>query len=258
MPSETPGSADLQAADLSAWLAREYVPEAQYAPPAKPEFDAYRATVRLLVGGTIEGAAELARRLEEWERRIREAQMIEAKSPAEETPSDLARYAVVGLVLETAEFFRRRVPVWLRLSDLTVETTGRMVTRLPFTGFIGRRYDELVARGMGSVDRWIAVGRAEEPTSRAVARLAVEDVINDIVSYLAENPEVAELVQNQSIGLAGEVVDQVRGRTVTADTLAERVVRRVLRRTPREQLPPPPLEVQQAVIPPDKTTTRRD
>ena len=35
--------------------------------PADPEFDAYMAVVKLLIGGTIEGAAELVERLEKWE-----------------------------------------------------------------------------------------------------------------------------------------------------------------------------------------------
>jgi hypothetical protein len=38
-----------------------------------------------------------------------------------------------------------------------------------------------------------------------------------------------------SAGLAGEVADQVRRRTVVADDVAERIARRLLRRAPRER-----------------------
>jgi hypothetical protein len=43
------------------------------------------------------------------------------------------------------------------------------------------------------------------------------------------------------------VVEEVRERTVSADTLAESIVRRILKRPPRAELPPPPDELRQAV-----------
>jgi hypothetical protein len=55
----------------------------------------------------------------------------------------------------------------------------------------------------------------------------------------AQNPEVQELVQTQSIGLAEEVVEEVRERTVSADNFVEGIVRAVLRRPSRSQLPYP-------------------
>lgn len=69
------------------------------------------------------------------------------------------------------------------------------------------------------------------------------------LAYLQENPDaVQELVQGQSIGLAGEMLDEVRERTVTADSLAERIVRTLLKRTPRSEIPEPPLAVQQQAL----------
>ena len=53
-------------------------------------------------------------------------------------------------------------------------------------------------------------------------------------------------MQEQSVSLAADAVDSMRSRTVSADTLAERVVRRMLRRPPRDALPPPPDEVRKA------------
>jgi len=66
-----------------------------------------------------------------------------------------------------------------------------------------------------------------------------------------ENSEqVQVLIQGQSIGLAGEMLNEVRGRTVTADNVLEAVVRSILRRPPRSELPPPPPEVQALAQPP--------
>ncbi len=65
------------------------------------------------------------------------------------------------------------------------------------------------------------------------------------IDYLNANPQsVKNLVQGQSMSLAGEVMDEVRERTVTADSVAEMIVRRILGRKQREQLEPPPPYVQ--------------
>ena len=64
------------------------------------------------------------------------------------------------------------------------------------------------------------------------------------IEYLNQHPDnVQTLIQGQSLGLAGQVMDGVRERTVTADTVAEMVARRLLRRAPRTELPSPPHEI---------------
>lgn len=221
-------------------------------PSAEAAFDAYRSLVRLLVGGAVEGSAELTRRLDEWETRVRRAGDLPALTREEETPTDLARYALVGMAFDGAEYLRERMPVWTALVDKTAQMSGRVASpfvRNRVTGFVGRWWDSAVENGEKNVQRWIEIGRAEEPRSRAVARIAVEDVINDIVSFLAENPEVAELVQQQSLGLAGEVVEEVRAKTVTGDMLVESIARRLLRKPQRSDFPAPPQEVQDLVAP---------
>ena len=57
------------------------------------------------------------------------------------------------------------------------------------------------------------------------------------------------MVQTQSIGLAEEVVEEVRERTVSADNFVEGVVRAVLRRPSRSELPYPPEELRLRAIP---------
>lgn len=65
------------------------------------------------------------------------------------------------------------------------------------------------------------------------------------IDYLNEHPaEVQTLVQGQSLSLAGQVRDEVRERTVTGDAVVDAIVRSILRLKPREDLPPPPAEVQ--------------
>jgi len=65
------------------------------------------------------------------------------------------------------------------------------------------------------------------------------------IEYLNRNPEMVQnLVSGQSSGLASEVVDGVRARTVSADNVFETIARSILHRTPREKLPGPPPGVQ--------------
>lgn len=62
------------------------------------------------------------------------------------------------------------------------------------------------------------------------------------IAYLNEHPDdVQNLVQGQAVSMAGEVRDSVRTITVTGDSFLEALARGLLRRTPREDLPPPGL-----------------
>jgi hypothetical protein len=65
------------------------------------------------------------------------------------------------------------------------------------------------------------------------------------IDYLNENPEkVRNLVSGQSVGLAGQMLDEVRERTVTADSVAEMMIRNLLRKKPRAEVEEPPENVQ--------------
>lgn len=65
------------------------------------------------------------------------------------------------------------------------------------------------------------------------------------IDYLNDHPTpVQTLVQGQSLSLAGQLRDEVRERTVTGDSLVDAIVRSVLRLKPRDELPPPPEDVQ--------------
>jgi cytochrome P450 len=63
---------------------------------------------------------------------------------------------------------------------------------------------------------------------------------DDYIDYLNQYPAAVQtLIQGQSIGLAAEVRDEVRERTVTADSVLDTVVRHLLRLTPTSELPVP-------------------
>jgi hypothetical protein len=66
-----------------------------------------------------------------------------------------------------------------------------------------------------------------------------------IIQRASESPELAELIQTQlnqqATGLTGVVADNARALTLIGDGILEAVIRRILRQTPRQMLPPSPL-----------------
>jgi hypothetical protein len=224
------------------------------AEPPDPEFDAYMAVVRLLVGGTVEGAAELVKRLEKWEAELTTVEG--AARPGEiRSDGDVVRYMLVGMALSAGDGVRRQAVKLAQASDLFWRFTGSAAQPLvnnrvtgAVTGPFDRALERLVTRGQKRVNEWVELGRAQEPGARRIARKAYLATIDEVIGLLAENKELAALVQNQSVGLATEAVDEFRSRTVSADAIAENIVRRILRRPPRAELPAPSDEARPTIL----------
>ncbi len=98
-----------------------------------------------------------------------------------------------------------------------------------------------------------------EPLVRALAERYIEMLKQDpqallplvqrlgdaYINYLLDHPDaVQELIQGQSIGMAEQVMEDIRERAATSDSVLELFARQLLGRPPRESLPPPPPDVQ--------------
>ncbi len=213
---------------------------------ADPEFDAYLTVVKALLGGAIEGTAELSRRLGRLEAELRATEAGPPGPGPVNSTADVVRYLLFGASLAAADGLRQRAYRWAEASDMFWRVTGSAVAPLTtrrltgrIVGPFDRAFGRLVDRGQQRVNDWVELGRASEPTARLVARRAYLEAVDDFIGHLSQNDELASLVQEQSVGLATEFVDEVRERTVSADTLAESIVRRILKRPPRPALPPP-------------------
>jgi hypothetical protein len=76
-----------------------------------------------------------------------------------------------------------------------------------------------------------------------VGRILAGDEVDRIVAHVAASPELRAAIAQSSAGMAGEVAARMRSRTVVADARAERVARRLMRRTappPESGVPAPP------------------
>jgi hypothetical protein len=216
---------------------------------ADVDFDAWRALTRLVVGGALEGSSELTRRLAVWEAFLREEASGEEASassdiPASEDNQALLRHALIGLVFESGDQARRGLSLAWRFQKTVAKTAVRSthpLTQSRLMRPLQQRLDRAAQRGQDELVRWIQRGQAEEPVSRQLADLAYAEIVAEFIGQLAGNQEVQELVQQQGVSLAGEVVDQVRERTFTADTVVERLARALTRRPTR--LTPPPADL---------------
>ena len=216
----------------------EAPPTRNPAPPGDDDFDTIEALMRLFVGGTLEGADGLLRRLRQWEASTPPGATITAG----ETPADRRRYALVGLLVESAAWARFGVDAARRLSRpfarlLFVDVPA--ILRLTPAEPLIARVDARVARQRATLDRWIKVGREEERRGRLLARLAGSSTMDELLDELAHNPALRELIEQQSAEVAGTAVDEVRERTLSADIWLEKLVHSMLRRSARQSAPQP-------------------
>ena len=239
--------------------------------PSSPR--GFGSIARLLIGGVLLGIDELNASLGNWGAEISSPKSGNADYPSSQSSkseefdipsntsisqsdeydnSNIVRYALIGLAFDIQE----RVQSGLKIVDQTTRSISNVATPIidpisnsrlvkPFR----RRYDELVLRGKQEVDRWVDAGLAEDTRSRQFAQTALEKSVDKSIDYLTTNEEIKELIETQSVSLAGEVVEEIRERAVSADILLERIVRMFLRLTPRTELPAPPTEVMEQARP---------
>ena len=240
-------------------------------PPRTSLFNSFRSITRLMIGSMGLGIDEFQRHLSSWDEDYQYSQIqnepsnyhpstIENKDkisviPYEEIESDQPsndfRFTLIGLLFETQDKFNSRLQTVSRAGRLINDVTTPIVR--PFTRSwlippLRRRYDALVERGEDELNRWTTLGRSEYIRSRAMAQTAVESTYQETVDTLSNDPEIRDLIQTHGVGLAGEVVDELRERSVSADNFLDGFVRALFRRTPRAELPPPPEEVQKSAV----------
>jgi hypothetical protein len=202
------------------------------------------------MGAAFMGADELFERLRFFQQDIdAEPWILDGDSGLDQASNvALLRYLAVGLVARGQRMVGNGLQ---RAFHAAVGTTswalGRAdrLTDNPLTRPVRRRMAARVqAFGKGAA-QIIREGQREEQVSRRLAGQTINEIIDEVLDYVAENPEIQasirHLVAQQGVGLANVVADNSRTVTVAADYVAERLVRRILRRTPRAELPPSPL-----------------
>jgi hypothetical protein len=223
--------------------------------------DGFRSVTRLVVGGLAIGLEELFSRLSKWEGET--SQQAEAPSKQtgqiyttlpeqdqaerDESDSQTVRYALVGLVFEAQDAIRERAKSLSKAERAIFRWSDPIIKPVYSNRLIAparRRFDHFVERGQHEVDRWVNIGRQEETHSKALTLVAINQTVDDTIGSFADNPEIQGLITTQTTGLVEEIVEEVRERSFGVDLFLEGIIRMILRRKPRYQLPTPPIVVQ--------------
>ncbi|MFM8319584.1 MAG: hypothetical protein ACKOC5_01615 [Chloroflexota bacterium] len=233
---------------------------------------------RLAVGGVLTGYDGLRSRLETWEQQRSEPaagssaagpqiidttfhlppgespgepSQVEPLDPVTASERERLRYALIGAVFAAEQRAGRS----LRLAGRAAQAGANLVELVAGPVYASRALsplrrgvEALAQRGEQVVDGWIEQGRYEDQAGRQLAQLALSEQVDTAISYLTENEEVQELVQSQGVGLVDEVVEEARERTMSADNFLEAIVRSVLRRPMRWELPEPPESIKEHAI----------
>lgn len=224
-----------------------------------------RTLTRLVIGGFALAMDEFTNQISEWnvvsddqstepqsamikEESIFTPSQSQATQKSEngvETAGQLTRYALIGITFSAENKIRSG---FSRLGKLgskfsqKAKPIARPITQSPTLNPVRKRYKKLVNRGEAQVSQWIDVGREEEKRSRQLVQVALNETLDTSIEYLADNAEIQELIQSQGTGLANEIVEEIRERTVSADTLVENILRSLLRLKPRSEISGLPLE----------------
>jgi hypothetical protein len=193
---------------------------------------------KLVLGGVTEGGTQAVQHLKQWQLTAgRNQAELSVESP-DETESVRLRYAMIGLVTRAPGAAQSLVAHVVDASDAAyplVTTLFSPVTNSRAMRPVWRRYDEMASRGEATVERWIDAGRRAEQDSRVLARqVAVEgtdETLDQVIEIVAVKPEVRDLIRQQTMGMADELVIILRERGAQADARWERRIRRLLGRT---------------------------
>lgn len=237
-------------------------PPVQAPPIPQMLLDAANAVLitRVAIGLSLEGVDFLLNRLNVMQQVIDEERRQGVLAPpGVETRAIQMRYLAIGLLLRSeraaiaaaqSSFSRAaHTTGWaLGLIDRMTNKTLLRPVRRPFDRLI----DWLVSEGQQS----LAEGRIAEQDGRILADQIVNQVIDEFIEHISDNPSLANLVSEQigqqSATMTSTVVENARSVTVAGDNLLERLARRVLGRAPRSNLPPSPFAGQpQTMYSPD-------
>ena len=218
---------------------------------------------RLLIGTIILGMEELSDRMNKWEQITRgsanmsiseivkdegqsdnfvKSRVLIQDSVKSNDISDNIQFGLIGLIIDSQTRIQASSHILMPISSTINRFTRPFIntlSRLPVVSPIQKRYASLVERGEEELNRLILLGRIEYEKSHQMAEIAIDETFDEAVDYLATNKEIQELIQSQGVGLAGEVVDEIRERAVSADNFIDNIVRSLLKRKPRSKIPPP-------------------
>jgi hypothetical protein len=209
--------------------------------PDTPRIGTVRMLMRMALGAAVIGREELKNRFQDKQSNTHIPGAELNRVTPIESEADRTRYAAVGAVANSSEALRKRI---LKISRSSDRSYGRLTRAIePVTDSwllkpLRRRYQRYLDHGDKIVSTWVAAGRREEYLGRQLARETTTESIEEVLDYLADSPEMDELMAQQSFDLVDDILlDNVReGASNTSIVLSNWFNTVILRR--KRQLPP--------------------
>jgi hypothetical protein len=214
----------------------------QVGPPAKMQanFDDLESVLRLLIGAGVLGGDELLKRLRQWEEHVLYEPQQPGQMPLEDDFTRL-RYAVIGLLFDGSKRAVKAANDVVNYSNRQSSAAYRTLddlSRVPLIGLLAspvkRTVDNATRRRDDEVERLIRIGRVEERDGRKLAAVATDELISELLIRVGNDPEVSNIIQNQSVDMAGDMLDDFRQGTVKADKKLQGAIQRLLGRPSSE------------------------
>jgi hypothetical protein len=174
----------------------------------KPRIGTLRMLMRLALGSAIIGREELKKRFAENQSNSHISAVELNEVTPIESDADRARFAVVGAVASSSEALKAGISKIGKRSDRTYSRLSRAIQPMTDSWLVKpfrRRYQHYLDHGDKLVSSWIATGRREEYLGRQLAQETAIQSIEETLDYLADSPELDELMTVQS----GDLVDEL-------------------------------------------------
>ncbi len=205
--------------------------------------DAHRTIVRLVAGGIGEGVD----RLMALSRALDEADLDPDSTEMAPIHADPTLMAVVGWISELPRQARQMAnsaskatyPV-TRAAGVAWDTGTYVARATGIAGFVEGLTEPLLTAMAEERERLTSVGTGEYARGRVLAVQVFEQSVSGIMGYLGASEELGDLVREQTLGITGSAVREMRETGAAADGLTEGVFRRLLGREKRG-IPPMPV-----------------
>jgi len=208
----------------------------------RPRVGSLRMLMRMALGGAIIGREQLKNHFQDKqsETHIPGAELNRV-TPIE-SEADRARYAVVGAIANSSESLRKRISKLGQTSDRSygrLRRTMQPVTESRLLKPFRNRYQRYLDHGDKVVSTWVAAGRREEYLGRQLAQEAATESIEETLDYLADSPELDELMEQQSVDLIDDILfDDIRENASNTSLIVTNWFNTVILRR-KSQLAPP-------------------
>jgi len=224
--------------------------------PLPAQGSTFRRLMRLAVGTVLVGQDYLRTQLPIWEAEVarRQAENAQRPTPLTTLPERSAsahpapwtsksgaaplENRLVGLALETPHYIKSGFTALWRTEQKIWHKTAPLRYPLDWLGITDmtqRTLDRVTRRAQADSERLERIGEAELQPSRDMASVAIADIYGKVLDLLAQSPEIRGLIAQQSAGVTTEVIREVRERTVSADSMADSITRRILRKRPKAE-----------------------